>query len=47
MDSEDVITTCLVRMIISNLIVESRFVCFRYATCSAARSYGGLFLSGD
>ena len=29
MDSEDVITTCLVRIFISNLIVEPRFVCFR------------------
>ena len=48
MDSENIITTCLVRIYISNLIVDPRF-CFRYATCSVAHSRSGdglYFLSG-
>ena len=45
MDSEDVITTCLVRMIISNLIVESRFVVTPRVAQLAAMAV--FFLSGD
>ena len=49
MDSEDIITTCLVRIFISNLIVEPRFL-FVFITprvVQLAAMAVFFFLSGD